>query len=45
MGVIETGRENATVMNTYMENKELIGSQDVKTYCTQMVQDALKYEI
>jgi len=32
MGVIETGRGNATVMYTYMKNKEIIGSQDVKTY-------------
>ena len=32
-------------MNIYMENKELIGSQDVKTYRLQMVQDALKYVI
>ena len=45
MGVIEAGRGNATVMNIYMENKELIGSQDVKTYRLQMVQDALKYVI
>ena len=44
MGVIETGRGNATVMNTYME-KKIIGSQDVKTYRLQMVQDALKYGI
>ncbi len=35
----------ATVMNTYMENKKIIGSQDVKTYRLQMVQDALKYGI
>jgi len=45
MGVIETGRGNATVMNTYMGNQEIIGSQDVKTYRLQMVQDALKYGI
>jgi len=45
MGVIETGRGNATIMNTYMEDKEIIGSQDVKTYRLQMVQDALKYGI
>ena len=45
MEVIETGRGNATVMNTYMENKEIIGSQDIKTYRLQMVQDALKYGI
>jgi hypothetical protein len=32
MGVIETGRGNATVMYTYMGNQEIIGSQDVKTY-------------
>ena len=32
-------------MNTYMEDKEIIGSQDVKTYRLQMVQDALKYGI
>ncbi len=58
MGVIEIGRGNApvmntyikkngchldsisgyaTVMNTYMENKKIIGSQDVKTYRLQMV--------
>ena len=35
----------ATFMNTYMENKEIISSQDVKTYRLQMVQDALKYGI
>ena len=45
MEVIEIGRENATVMNTYMENKKIYGSQDVKTYRLQMVQDALKYGI
>jgi len=32
-------------MNTYMENKVIIGSQDVKTYRLQTVQDSLKYEI
>jgi len=45
MGVIETGRGNATIMNTYMENKRIICSQDVKTYRLQMVQDAQNMEL
>ncbi|HOE54690.1 MAG TPA: hypothetical protein PLZ47_03310 [Candidatus Cloacimonas acidaminovorans] len=45
MEVIEIGRENATVMNTYIENKKILSSQEVKTYRLQMVQDALKYGI
>ena len=32
-------------MNNYMENKRIIGVQDVKTYRLQMVQDAQNMEL